>query len=145
MTDKVENIWEDSLDSIPSPSPSVKIQNIGGKVYFRQFKSLLTTPSNVLTLHLKQIFLLIIWIFTKVMDGIQAIFLNIFYLLYHVWISSSHLSTKWQYQIGWMYWFEFWIQILWICVFFLFAVWNYVSMEKCKVEQKKTWTSGGHS
>ena len=30
---KVEKIGEDSLDSIPSPSPSVKIQIIGGKVY----------------------------------------------------------------------------------------------------------------
>ena len=29
---KVEKIYEDSLDSIPSPSPSVKIQIIGGKV-----------------------------------------------------------------------------------------------------------------
>ena len=32
-TFKVEKILEDSLDSIPSPSLSVKIQNIGGKVY----------------------------------------------------------------------------------------------------------------
>ena len=32
---KVKNILEDSLDSIPSPSPSVKIQIIGGKVYLR--------------------------------------------------------------------------------------------------------------
>ena len=32
---KVEKILEDSLDSIPSPSPSVKIQIIGGKVYLR--------------------------------------------------------------------------------------------------------------
>jgi hypothetical protein len=32
---KVERIEEDSLDSIPSPSPSVKIQIIGGKVYLR--------------------------------------------------------------------------------------------------------------
>ena len=32
---KVEKIFEDSLDSIPSPSPSVKIQIIGGKVYLR--------------------------------------------------------------------------------------------------------------
>ena len=32
---KVENISDDSLDSIPSPSPSVKIQIIGGKVYLR--------------------------------------------------------------------------------------------------------------
>ena len=30
---KVENISEDSLDLIPSPSPLVKIQIIGGKVY----------------------------------------------------------------------------------------------------------------
>ena len=32
---KVEKIYEDSLDSISSPSPSVKIQIIGGKVYLR--------------------------------------------------------------------------------------------------------------
>ena len=30
---KEETIKEDSLDSIPSPSPSVKIQIMGGKVY----------------------------------------------------------------------------------------------------------------
>ena len=67
---KVEKIQEDSLDSIPSPSPSVKIQNMGGKVCLRckgktllgdvknffVFQSLLTTPSNVLPLHLKQTF-----------------------------------------------------------------------------------------
>ena len=29
---KLENILKDSLDSIPSPSPSVKIQIMGGKV-----------------------------------------------------------------------------------------------------------------
>ena len=29
--DKVEKILVDSLDSIPSPSPSVKIQTMGGK------------------------------------------------------------------------------------------------------------------
>ena len=29
---KVENILKGSLDSIPSPSPSVKIQIVGGKV-----------------------------------------------------------------------------------------------------------------
>ena len=68
-TFKVEKIWEDILDSIPSPSTSVKIQIIGGKVYLREwgktllgdvntlfvFKSLLKTPSNVLSLHLKQL------------------------------------------------------------------------------------------
>ena len=32
---KVENIYKRSLDLIPSPSPSVKIQIIGGKVYLR--------------------------------------------------------------------------------------------------------------
>ena len=32
---KVENILKGSLDLIPSPSPSVKIQIIGGKVYLR--------------------------------------------------------------------------------------------------------------
>ena len=32
---KVEKIWEDSMDSIPSPLPSVKIQIISGKVYLR--------------------------------------------------------------------------------------------------------------
>ena len=59
---KVENILKGSLDLIPSPSPSVKIQIMGGKVCLRYkgktllgdvnklfvFKSLLTTPSNVL-------------------------------------------------------------------------------------------------
>ena len=62
---KVEKILEDNLDS--TPSPSVKIQIMDGKVFLRRkvktlvgidnklflFKSLLTTPSNVLPLHLK--------------------------------------------------------------------------------------------
>ena len=56
-----------SLDSIPSPSPSVKIQTMGGKVGLRnkgktlqvvvnkllKTKSLLTSPSNVLPYYLK--------------------------------------------------------------------------------------------
>ena len=64
---KVEKILKSSLDSIPSPSPSVKIQIMGGKVYLRckgktllgivnkllKTKSLLTSPNNVLPLHLK--------------------------------------------------------------------------------------------
>ena len=49
MRFKVEKIIKDSLDSIPSPSPSVKIQIIGGK-------SVLTRPSNVFSLHFKQTF-----------------------------------------------------------------------------------------
>ena len=32
---KVEKILKGSLDSIPSPSPSVKIQIIGGNIYLR--------------------------------------------------------------------------------------------------------------
>ena len=64
---KVENILKGSLDSIPSPSPSVKIQIMGRKVCLRckgktlpgivnkllKTKSLLTSPSNVLPYHLK--------------------------------------------------------------------------------------------
>ena len=67
---KVKKILEDSLDSISSPLPSVKMQNIGGKVCLRfkgktlmdlvnklfRAKSFLTTPSNVLPLHLKPTF-----------------------------------------------------------------------------------------
>ena len=84
---KVENILKGSLDSIPSPSPSVKIQIMGGKVCLRRkvktllgivnklfvFKSLLTTASNILPLHLKQPFLPIISIFTEGEgDGIES-------------------------------------------------------------------------
>ena len=64
---KVEKILKGSLDSIPSPSPSVKIQIMGGKVCLRckgktllgvvnkllKTKSLLTSPSNVLPYHFK--------------------------------------------------------------------------------------------
>ena len=32
---KVENVFKGTLDLIPSPSPSVKIQIMGGKVYLR--------------------------------------------------------------------------------------------------------------
>merc|ERR1712051_852792 len=59
---KVKKILKGSLDSMPSPSPSVKIQIMGGKVCLRckgktllgvvnkllKTKSLLTSPSNVL-------------------------------------------------------------------------------------------------
>ena len=61
---KVEKLLKDSLESIPSPSPSVKIQIVGGKVCFRcksktllgivnkllKTKSLLTSSSNVFAL-----------------------------------------------------------------------------------------------
>ena len=65
---KVEKILKGRLDSIPSPSHSVKIQIMDGKVCLRckgktlldivnklfLFKSLLTTSSNVLPLHLSR-------------------------------------------------------------------------------------------
>jgi len=64
---KVEKILKGSLDSIPSPLSSVKIQIMGGKVCLRckgktlqgivnkllKAKSLLTSPSNVLPGYLK--------------------------------------------------------------------------------------------
>ena len=67
---KVEKIVKGSLDSIPSPSPSLKIQIMGVKVCLRckgkkllgvvnkllNTKGLLTMPSNVLPLHLKKTF-----------------------------------------------------------------------------------------
>ena len=64
---KVETILKGSLDSIPSPSPSVKIRIMGRKVCLKCkgktllgivnklliTKSLLTSPSNVLPYYLK--------------------------------------------------------------------------------------------
>ena len=63
---KVEKILKGSLDSIPSPSPLVKVQIMGRKVCLKRkckillgvnkllkTKSLLTSPSNVLPYHLK--------------------------------------------------------------------------------------------
>ena len=68
---KVRNILKGSLDSIPSPSPSVEIQIMGGKVCLRskgktllgvvnkllKTKSMLT-PSNVLPCFVRKSFLL---------------------------------------------------------------------------------------
>ena len=65
---KVENILKGSLDSIPSPSHSVKIQIMSGKVCLRckgktllgvinkllQTKKLLTSPCNVLPYYLSR-------------------------------------------------------------------------------------------
>ena len=80
---KVEKMLKGSLDSIPSPSPSVKIQIMGGKVCLRckgKHCSVLSTNffvlkmhSNVLPLHLKKNLPPIIWIFTKGEgDGIES-------------------------------------------------------------------------
>ena len=67
VPNKVEKIIKGSLDSIPSPSPLVKIQIMGGKVYlmserqnitaccqhFLKTKMMLSSPSNVLPYYLK--------------------------------------------------------------------------------------------
>ena len=121
---KVENILKGGLDSISSPSPSVKIQIMGRKVCLRckskpllgvvnkllKTKSLLTSPSNVLPLHFKQTFPPIIWIFTEGEgDGIESrlpfkIFstLNFFSLWFRKWKSYPTLQKKtdsWQKQL----------------------------------------------
>ena len=76
---KAEKILKGSLDLIPTPSSLVKIQIMGGKLCLRckgktlqgdvnklfVFKSLLTMPSNVMSLYLKQTFPPIIRIFTE--------------------------------------------------------------------------------
>ena len=75
---KVGKILKGSLDPIQSPSPLVKVQIMGGKICLKckcktllsvvnklLKKSLLTAPSNVLPLYLKQTFSPIIWIFTE--------------------------------------------------------------------------------
>ena len=67
MDVKVENIFKSSLDSIPPPSPLVKIQIMGRKAGLRckgktllgivnkllKTKSLLTSPINVLPYYLQ--------------------------------------------------------------------------------------------
>ena len=87
----------------------MKIQSMGRKICLRCkgktlldivdtlfiFKSLLTTPSNVLPLHLKQIFLPIIWS-CRWWDWIQSIFLNLIYfsvVIHLSWIFAKELST----------------------------------------------------
>ena len=76
---KVEKILKGSLDSILSPSPSVKIQIMGKKTSLRckgetllgvvnkllKTKSLLSLSSNVLPYYRKETFTPIIWIFTE--------------------------------------------------------------------------------
>ena len=82
---ELKKISKDSLDLIPLPS--VKIQITGGRVCLRYkgktllgvvnklfvFKNWLARPSNVVPLHLKQIFLPTISIFTEGEgDGIES-------------------------------------------------------------------------
>ena len=89
---KVEKILKGSMDSISSPSPSMKIQIMCGKVCLRRkgktllgivttlfvFKSLMTTSSNVLPLHFSHPYLNFYW---RWWDQIQDIFLYIFNLI----------------------------------------------------------------
>ena len=68
---KVEKILEDSLDLIPSPSPSEKIQIMGGKVCLRCKGKTLLSDVNKLFVFKSQCpamfcpFLQIIWIFSE--------------------------------------------------------------------------------
>ena len=68
-TNKVEKVLKSGLDLIPSSPTLVKIQIMGGKLCF-VFKSLLATPSNVLSLQFTP-FPPIISIFTEG-DGIES-------------------------------------------------------------------------
>ena len=88
---KVEKILKRSLDSVPSPSPSVKIQimkiclrcrgkTLLGKLlkqWFCWHHPATTSPSTVLPFYLEKM----IWIFTdgEGWEQIQALFLNLFY------------------------------------------------------------------
>ena len=52
---KVEKIWKGSLDSIPSPSPSVKIQIMGGKFCLRYKGKTLLGNVNILLKNKKSV------------------------------------------------------------------------------------------
>ena len=98
---KVVKIWEGSLDSIPSPSPSVKIQIMGEKVCFRcKGKTTNFWKQKVWWHHPAMLCLItsikfptIIWRW-RWWDQIQSIFLNLFYFIssvfsfYHLFVFS---------------------------------------------------------
>ena len=75
------------------------------------FKSLLTTPSNVLPLHLKQTFPPIIWIFTEDEgDGIKSrLPFKIFSTLLKIW---SALALDYHFRFGFLDRFEIYV----ICI-----------------------------
>ena len=97
---KVEKIWEDSLNLIPSPSSSAKIQIIARKVCLRckvktmlgavnkllKTKSLLTSPSNA-NFPANNLNFLWRW---RWWDQIQTIFLKRFYF---TWMLSKKLQV----------------------------------------------------
>ena len=105
-----------SLDLISSPSPSLKIQIMGRKVCLKckdktllgdvnklfVFKALLTTPSNVLPLHLKQIFPPMIWIFTEGEgDRIESrLPFKIFSTLLHWGLPLKYYNLRWNYFLS---------------------------------------------
>ena len=126
LCDKVENILKGSLDSIPSPSPSVKTQMMGGKVCMRckgkallgdvnklfcfqkfvnnaqQYFSLLPQanfPANNLNFHWR-------W---RWWDWIQAIFLSLFYFTFYI----CSFLTSWMEQNS----------LKFLCLFHLF-IWQ---------------------
>ena len=104
---KVEKILKSSLDSIPTPLPSVKIQIMGGKVCLGckgktllgvvnkhfVFKSLLTSPSNVLPYYPNNLNFNLRW---RWWDRIQAIFLNFFYFE-----RITVPACNWHHHPGW--------------------------------------------
>ena len=119
---KVKKTYEDSLDSMPSPSPSnygperckgKTLLGVVNKLFV--FNSLLTTPSNVLPLHLKQTFPPLIWIFTEGEgDGIE------FRLPF-----KSSLLLKWCiHYIFWSLDFCDKVTILYVYLFFIKAIFS---------------------
>ena len=143
---KVGKILKGSLDSIPSPSPSVKIQIMSGKVCLKckgktllgdvnklfVFKSLLTMPSNVLPLHLKQTFPPIIWIFTEgESDGIKSRLPFKFFsslLLYFMNISSFAFNF---FNLG-----DFVVDLKWDFTSWLPLVSRILPSDICKISKK---------
>ena len=125
QTHKVEKIKEDSLDSIPSPSTSVKIKLLAGKITLGKKAK----HCNVLPLHLKQTFLPT-WIFTEGEgDGIKSrLPFKIFSTLS---ICSFHLIGKVCQMLSFESKLLFFFIIInlislyfWLTCFFLFSSWH---------------------
>ena len=103
---KVERILKDSLDSIPSSSPSAKIQIMGGKISLscigKTLLGIVNFPANNLNLHSR-------W---RWWDWIQDIFLNLFYFKKtHVWIFWNSDKSYMNHREIWVIWF-FWFFLL---------------------------------
>ena len=88
------------------------------------FKSLLTMPSNVLPLHLKQTFPPIIWIFTEVEgDGIESrLPFKIFYTLMiinHGWRALQSFIFKFSFD---KFFIDFWNNFQPFCMHYWFSI-----------------------